>query len=341
MKQEEEWKVQVQTNNEDKNQALATKLEEQTKEIESLRDQVREKNKALHCAKKKGEALQQWIEYMNGMVAREGAMRYQDESMRKALYQQLSEVKRQLEEETHLKDKFMAAEVKARKEIQQLQELHNISLKSAQNGPEKTKKDTQNEAEAARVEFAAQIKEEQDKNTGLQQELELLKASYNDMKLNYETKLKYEKEKNDTLHKELQQEKKSQADRILENMKIVNKIMASKHHLCEQKEKEIQILQEEASERETSFAKELENLKSQLKELTLTNLKLTGNIKPEDEDSNNLGKKTAEIQVMVVRQVEEPLSDSQATEVLVEVSVSAENLPTKINKMLPLHGIEE
>eukprot|EP00064_Thunnus_orientalis_P007102 superscaffoldBa00000770_g7121 len=326
-KQEEELKAQVQTH-EDKDKALAAKLEDQNKEIESLHQQVKDTDKALQSAKRECEALHQRIKYMNGMLAREGAMRYQDESMRKGLYQQLSEVKRQLEEERSLKNTFMAAEKKARNEAERLQELQNVfsNVKPAQDEPEKL--------EAVRVDysngrkkFTAQIKEEQDKNMGLQQELELIKVLYNEIKLKYETELKFEKEKNNTLQKELQQERRCHGERISADLELVKKLRTNKDHLHQQKEEEIRILQEE---RERSFAKELEDLKSQLKELTLTNLKLTANIKAEDEDSQDLQQKNAELQVVQREKV--PLCDSQALKLLEEVDVSAENLPTKNKK---------
>ncbi|CAK6975846.1 myosin-10-like [Scomber scombrus] len=268
----------VQTTNEGKDEDV------QKKEIESLHQQVKEKNKALHCAKKECESLQQRVQHMNGMVAREGAMRYQDESMRKGLYQQLAEVKRQLEEEMSLKDKFMAAEEKARKEVEQLRNVLS-NMKPAQNDPENTNKATLNELEAVRAEFAAQIQVTQDINTSLQLELELIKVSYNDLKLNDE--------------------------------QLVDKLRANNDNLRQQKDEEIRILQENASEREKSLAKQLEDLREQFKELTSTNLKLTANIKSEDENSQDL------------QQGKEPLCDSQAIEVLEEVSVPPENLPTK------------
>lgn len=53
-------------------------------------------------------------------------------------------------------------------------------------------------------------------------------------------------------------------------------------------EEQIQILQKNTSEREGSFIKELENLRSQVKELTSTCLALTVNIKAEDKDIKDL-----------------------------------------------------
>ncbi|XP_042289941.1 myosin-10-like [Thunnus maccoyii] len=340
LKQEDELKAQVQTY-EDKDKVLAAKLEDQNKEIESLRQQVKETNKALQGAKRECEGLHKKIKYLNGLVTREGAMRYQDASIRKGLNQQLNEVQRQLEEERNLKDKFMVAEKKARKEAERLQELHNVLsyVKSAQDEPEKTNVETLEKLEALTVEysnsrerFAAQIKEEQDKNMGLQQELELIKLSYNEIKLKYETELKFEKEKSDNLQKELQQERRSHAERISTDLELLKKLSAAKDRLYQQKEEEIRILQENASERESSFAKELEDLRSQLKELTSTNLKLTANVKAEDENSQDLQQETVELQVKVVQQEKEPLCDSQALELLDEVGVSAENLPTKTKK---------
>ena len=95
---------------------------------------------------------------------------------------------------------------------------------------------------------------------------------------------------------DLQQERRSHAERISADLELVDKLRANTDHLGQQKDEEI--LQEDASEREWSIAKELEDLR-------------------EDEDSQDL------------QQGKEPLCDSQVIEVLEEVRVPPDNLPTK------------
>lgn len=151
----------------EKAKELTAKLEEQSKETESLRQQMKDMDSVLMSCRRECYTLQQRIKHFNGIIAEEAATR---QSMKNMLYHQLSRVTKQLNEERSLKNKFMAAEKAAQKEVERLQELSNV--KPDEDKYEKKIKELVKEVEGVK----AECKVEKDKNADLLRELEEIKV---------------------------------------------------------------------------------------------------------------------------------------------------------------------
>lgn len=102
-------------------------------------------------------------------------------------------------------------------------------------------------------------------------ELETLKVSCQDIHQRYETELRAEKEKSDTLQQQLETENKSHAERVSEYQEQIQRLRSEQDALQQRMEQEIKLLQRDASEREKSFCRELEDLKFKLHKQTATN----------------------------------------------------------------------
>lgn len=104
-------------------------------------------------------------------------------------------------------------------------------------------------------------------------ELETLKVSCQEIHQRYETELRAEKQKSYTLQQQLETENKSHAERVSEYHEQIQRLKAEQGALQQKVEQEIKLLQQDASERETIFCRELEDLKIKLHEQTSTNVK--------------------------------------------------------------------
>lgn len=277
---------------EEKVKELTAKLEEQSKETESLRHQMEEIVLALMSSRRECDTLQQRMKHFNGIIIQEAAVRQHNQSMKNELYHQLSRVTKQLDEERSLKNKFIAAERKAQKEVERLQELSTV--KPGQDELEK------------------QIKE-------LVKEVEELKAE-----------CKVGKEKNAELLRELE-EIKVHEQSLLADLDLVSKLKTIRHQL-EHMLGQTQILQRVASELKLSFTTELGDLKSQIKTTASTNPALAVKIEVEDKDIQDFGQETTKLKVDVLKQENASVPNSQVSDFLEEVSVPEENLPTSKKK---------
>lgn len=329
--QVEELKGQLQSvkthsaNQEEKVKELTVKLEEQSKETESLYHQMEDMDSVLKSSRRECETLQQRIKYFNGIIVQEAAMRQHNQDIKNVLFNQLSRVRKQLDEERSLTNTFMAAEKKAQKELEELHDVLN-KVKSVQDEYENKINELVTEVE----EVKAECKVEKDKNADLLRELEEIKVSYKNNP-RYETKNMLETGKNDTLQTQLKQENIIHADSLLADLDLVRKMKAVRQQLQEMK-KQIHILQRNASEMERSFITELEDFRSQIKKIASTNLTLAANTEAEDKDPQDFGQEATKLKVDVLKQEKASVPDSQVSDFLEEARVPEENLSTTTKK---------
>lgn len=238
----------------EKAKELTAKLEEQSKETECLHQQMEDMDSVLMSYRRECYTLQQRIMHCNGIIIEEAATR---QSIKNMLYQQLSRVTKQLNEERSLKNRFMAAEKAAQKEVERLQELSKV--KPDEGKYEKTIKELVREVEKVK----AECKVRKDKNADLLRELEEIKVY---------------------------------AQRLSADLDLVRKLKAVRHQLQQIKE-QVQILQRDALEMERSFITEVEDFRSQIKLVASTNLTLTEQIEAEDKDTLDSGQETTDLKV--------------------------------------------
>lgn len=234
----------------------AAKLEEQKAQIEHLQRQVKEKDTTLQSAMKHGNRL---LSQINVMMA-QNTSRKQSTEKTDELRQQLDRATYRLKQEKHLKNKYMNAEKKAKKEARRLQKICDKFKQQKNNNTELL-------ASAA-----------------LQQEFGLIQHQ-----LNQENRLHVESSLTDVL--------------------LIRDLRATREHL-EQQICELRA-QNDAAVKERSLIRDVERLRSQIKELIASSL--------------NTAEKVSE-------QEEHLVPESQAVKLLGEAAAPLENLPGKAKK---------
>ncbi|KAG8010867.1 Voltage-dependent N-type calcium channel subunit alpha-1B [Nibea albiflora] len=131
--------------------------------------------------------------------------------------------------------------------------------------------------------LSAELEAEKEKNKIIQQEMDKISISHSEITKKYETNVILVREQADKLQCELDKEVKAHAVSVSEGFRKIQNVRAEQEAVRQKMAEEIAVLKQNALVSETIFAKELDELKSQLSDQVSLNLRLTTELKAERE----------------------------------------------------------
>ncbi|KAK2817243.1 hypothetical protein Q5P01_025434 [Channa striata] len=129
--------------------------------------------------------------------------------------------------------------------------------------------------------LTAELQLEKDKNKGLKEELDKIRAAYDDVSVQYNAAVWTAKQQTDTLYQEFARERKSFNDQVANDERLIQNLRAEMDKLCQKMTDEIRVLQQNGADKEMLFQKELQELKTQLGVQTSLNLELKAELEAE------------------------------------------------------------
>ena len=175
------------------------------------------------------------------MLKKEKEKTSEAESKEIQLSKDLEEIKQQLEKEKSLK------------------ELHTNQAKE------------EKERELAKIQaqkLSTDIQVEKDRNKCLQEKLDTVKISYDNLNLKYETEVGLVKRQAETLQQELNREKSSNVDKIFQDHLLINKLRDEQNNLRQQMAQERTLLQQSSRKIEKDLQTELDKINTSYQELS-------------------------------------------------------------------------
>ena len=149
----------------------------------------------------------------------------------------------------------MKAELEKQKTIKEM----NISLgKKKEMEEEKFSQQSSNELQV-----------EKDKNKSLQEELNTIQNSYQELNLKFEPDILAAKQQFEGLQHELATEKKSHADKVSYNEQLLNNLRAEQEALRRQMLQDRTTLQQTSQEKQNRLQSEMDHIKGSYQELSL------------------------------------------------------------------------
>lgn len=223
-----------------------------------------------------------------------GALRRQVQHLNKLLKETRAELARQ----KTLKEMYINRGKATKKEVERLHKYSNAeTLSTAKIATQvrstikrKKKKLLQVDYEELQVahiisqdKSTTELQVEQQKNKVLQEELERIKLSHQELSLKYQMDVLTVRQQADYLRRELDHQVKIHTDKVLEDWSLIQKLKTEQDALRQKMAEEINFLQINAFEKEKTFWREMDELKSQLNKQVSLNFELSTELKSEKD----------------------------------------------------------
>lgn len=229
------------------------------------------------------QELRQEVQKLKELLNNERANFIREQTWRSELCQELENTKQELTRQKKLKEMFINREKETRRDLQRLQKYSDPeTLSTTKMATEvrntikrKKKKLLQVDYEELQVahlisqeKFPAQLQAEKEKNKALQEELEQLKTSFHEVTTRHQVDALTARQQIENLQRELEKEVKAHADGVSKELLLQRNMRADQGALQQKMAQEIRLLQQNATEKEMSLQRELEQLRTSFHEVT-------------------------------------------------------------------------
>ncbi|XP_074532056.1 uncharacterized protein LOC141795165 [Halichoeres trimaculatus] len=235
-------------------------------------------NRNAHRQGMEVERLRREVRDLTEMLELERSRRCLVENQKLQLSQELEQTKENLARQKALKEMFINRGKETKRELETLQKYssqetlsrHRIALKVRDTTRQKKKKHLHADYEELQVahlvnteKFDTELKEASNKISALQEELQRVTASNQELNIRYDTDIRSAKLQVENLQQELQQQSQAQADRATKDQQVILALRTEQDLLRQKMSEEVAALQQNAFQKEMMYWNELQELKTQ------------------------------------------------------------------------------
>ncbi|KAK2844899.1 hypothetical protein Q5P01_011558 [Channa striata] len=208
------------------------------------------------------------------------------------LSQHLDETKQQLARQKSLKEMYINKEKELKSQLEMMEKYADaetlstskIAAQVRDNIKQKKKKVLQKDYEELKVAYTVsqeKLTAELQKAQAFKEELDQLRASYEEVNLKYDTTVLTAKQQVDNIQQQLEKEIKCHTDREANDHLLIQSLRAEMDGVYQKMAGEIEVLKLYAADKETVFLNELEQLKTQLSIQISLNFELKAELEAE------------------------------------------------------------